>query len=175
MALGLSAGLLLGVGALIALAVLVAAARALGRLAEDRRPGAFVAVDLARAPGPRLVAPRYRLAGRPDELRRRPDGRVVPVEFKSRDGPAGGPLPSHRIQVAAYCLLIEETTGRAPPFGLVRYGDGTEYTVPWDAEQRAELLRLLGELRQPYDGRARPSARRCARCAFRPGCDAAAV
>ncbi len=175
MALGLTDALLLAVATVGALGVLAASARALGRLAHERATGALVAVDLGATPGPRLAAPRYRLAGRPDELRRRPDGRLVPVEFKSRNAPPGGPPASHRLQVAAYCLLLEETTGRPPPFGRLRYGDGTEFEVPWDADQRAELLALLREMRRPYDGRARPSPRRCARCAWRPRCDAAAA
>lgn len=158
-----------------AVGVLLYAVGSLLSLGRDRRAGALVGVDLERAPGRRLASPRLRLVGRPDELRRQRDGRLVPVEFKSRPSPRGGPLRSHRLQVAAYCLLLEEETGESPPFGLLRYGDGGEWEIPWDDDQRAEVLRLLADLRRPYDGSAHPSLRRCARCGWRAACDAKAV
>jgi len=152
-------------------ALVAGAVRALWSRHRDRRYGALVATDARR--GPELVSERYRLVGRPDELRRGPDGRLVPVELKSRRSPAGGPAYSHRVQVWAYCLLLEESTGRAPAFGVVRYSD-SEFRIPWDAGARGELLRLRAELDRPYDGRARPSAGRCHACSWRLACDARA-
>ena len=161
-----AAVLLLGVG------LAVAAARGLARRGRERSAGELVAIDAGEAVT--LRSERYRLAGRPDALRRLRDGRLVPMELKSRAAPAGGPATSHVVQVAAYCLLIEETTGRAPPFGLLRYGDGVEFRIPWDPEARARLLRLRAELDRPYDGRATPSRAKCARCGWRAVCDARA-
>jgi CRISPR-associated exonuclease Cas4 len=137
--------------------------------------GRLVRADLPHLPGMSLRSHRFRLSGRPDEIRELPDGRWVPVEFKSRSAARSGPPASHRVQVAAYCLLIEETTGRAPPFGLLRYGDGSEFRVEWTDAIRDDLVHLLRELAAPYDGRARPSRGRCARCAWRFACDQAAV
>ena len=65
---------------------------------------------------PTMVSDRWGLTGRPDELRRLPDGTIVPVEIKSCRSPRNGtPYPSHRFQLLAYCALVEETYGRAPP------------------------------------------------------------
>ena len=175
MDLGLNAGLAAAAGLAVAAVIAFLAARALLQLGRERREGSLVAVDVARSPAPRLASPRLRLAGRPDELRRRSDGRWVPVEFKSRSSPAGGPPRSHRVQVAAYCLLLEETTGVAPPHGLLRYGDGVEWEIPFTADARAEVLELLADVRRPYDGRATPGHRRCAGCGWRPGCPARAA
>ena len=50
---------------------------------------------------PTMESARYRLRGRPDELRRGPDGRLVPVEIKSGRAPRGGPHASHRAQLLA--------------------------------------------------------------------------
>ncbi|MFZ0830214.1 MAG: PD-(D/E)XK nuclease family protein [Thermoplasmata archaeon] len=147
---------------------------ALIRMRRQRRTGRLLRADLPHEPGMSLRSERFRLSGRPDELRELPDGRWVPVEIKSRPTPADGPLGSHRIQLAAYCLLVEETTGRAPPFGLLRYGDGGEFRIGWTTELRRELLALRHELAAPYDGRARPSPGRCARCTWRASCDRAA-
>ncbi|MGA9840065.1 MAG: PD-(D/E)XK nuclease family protein [Thermoplasmata archaeon] len=156
------------VGAIVA----TVAVRTLLRRRRDRRFGSLVAIDAGASV--LLRSARYRLSGRPDVLRRRPDGRLVPVEFKSRPTPASGPFRSHRIQVAAYCLLVEESTGVAPPFGVLRYADGGEFEVPWDRAAREELLRLRFELDRPYDGRATPSRAKCARCPWRAVCDARA-
>ncbi len=123
----------------------------------------------------RLSSPRFRIVGRPDELRVIPDGRWVPVELKSRSTPRSGPPLSHLVQVAAYCLLVEETTGRAPPYGLLRYGDGGELRIDWTPELRQRLLDLRRELALPYDGRALPSPGRCSRCAWRWACDQSAA
>ena len=149
----------------------VVAAWALRALAARRRDtslGQLVAIDAGQPAT--LRSERYRLAGRPDALRRLHDGRLVPVELKSRSTPAGGPAPSHVVQVRAYCLLVEETTGRPPPYGVLRYADG-EFRVRWDGAARRELLALRAELLVPYDGRATPSRARCARCGWFGVCD----
>jgi CRISPR-associated exonuclease Cas4 len=160
---------------LVLLGVLLAAValRLLSDRRRDRAAGALVAID-AGAPMT-LRSERYRIAGRPDELRRLPDGRLLPIELKSRASPPAGPPRSHLVQVWAYCLLVEETTGRAPPYGLVRYSDGGEFRIAWDRAARAELLALRAELDRPYDGRATPSRAKCARCRWAPGCDARAT
>lgn len=156
----------------VGLGLFAGAARALLARGHDRRLGALVAVDAGDAV--LLRSPRYRLSGRPDMLRRGRDGRTIPIELKSRPTPPRGPPPSHRAQVAAYCLLVEEATGVSPPFGVLRYSDGGEFRVPWDRPARAELLRLRAELDRPYDGRATPSPAKCAGCPWRAVCDARA-
>ncbi len=160
----------LGVG-LVGLAIAAAAARALARRRQEGTLGRLVSVD-AGAPV-LLRSDRYRIQGRPDALREQSDGRLVPIELKSRGTPRGGPAWSHLVQVWAYCLLVEERTGRAPPFGVLRYADG-EFRVRWDERARAELLAIRAELDRPYDGRANPSPSRCGRCPWARGCDARA-
>jgi len=147
----------------------VAGALIVWQRARDDRLGEMVAVDLDRATT--LRSPRYRLAGRPDLLRRRRDGSVVPIELKHRSAPRFGPFRSHRVQVGAYCLLVEATTGRAPPFGVLRYRD-REVVVPWTPTLRAEVLGLLAEVGEPYRGQADPSPEKCAGCVWSDRCDA---
>ncbi len=158
--------------ALVGAGVAVGAAYGLAARRRERARGELVAIDAGAAVT--LRSDRYRLTGRPDVLRRLPDGRVVPIELKSRPAPPHGPPDAHRVQVGAYCLLVEETTGRSPPYGLLRYGDGVEFRLPWNPDARAELLRIRAALDRPYDGRAAPSHAKCARCAWRRGCDARA-
>lgn len=148
--------------------------RALITFVRDRRSGRLLAVDDGVGL-PLLRAPRYRLVGRPDELRALRGDAVIPVEIKSRTSPREGPPPSHRLQVEAYCLLVEEVSGRSPPYGLLRYADGREWTVPWDRPAREEVLGALAAVRRPYRGEATPSVARCVRCGWRLGCDARAA
>jgi len=145
--------------------------RALYRRRREGSIGPLVAIDAGRPVV--LRSERYRLQGRPDALRRAGDGRLIPIEVKSRAAPRTGPARSHVVQVWAYCLLVEETTGRAPPFGILRYDD-REYRLPWDASARHDLLALRAALDRPYDGRATPSVARCARCPWVRSCDARA-
>lgn len=161
---------LLVAGALL----LVASACVLARHFAERRDGRLIAVDRPGATS-QLASERYGLVGRPDALRRLRDGRVVPIELKHRATPRAGPWPSHVLQVAAYCLLVEETTGRAPPYGLLRYGDGGEFRIPWDDARRASVVATLRRTRAPYDGAATPTPRKCRGCAWRSSCDAAAA
>ncbi|MFZ1023919.1 MAG: PD-(D/E)XK nuclease family protein [Thermoplasmata archaeon] len=144
---------------------------ALLRWTQHQRYGELRSADLGVGRDAPLQSVRYRLSGRPDEVRQLPDGRCIPIEIKSRATPRAGPLRSHRIQVAGYCLLLEETTGRMPPFGVIRYGDGGEFRLTWDAATRGELLDLLAEMRRPYDGRGTPSPGKCRGCSWRNGCD----
>lgn len=166
------------VGVLVILAgigLFAGSLRALVARGRSRRSGALLEVDRMDGHRPPLRSERYRLVGRPDELRRLSDGTIIPVEIKSRTTPPGGPPRSHRVQVYAYALLVEETTGRPPPFGVLRYSDGGEFRLPWDAAARTELLQVRSAVARPYDGAARPSPGRCRRCRYRDGCDARAV
>lgn len=168
----LSPTLLIGLLIVVGLGLAAWGARALSLRRAEARYGSLAAVDAGRPAV--LRSERYRIQGRPDALRELSRGRLVPVEVKSRPSPATGPSRSHLVQVWAYCLLVEEATGRAPPFGVLRYAD-QEYRVTWDGVARRELLALRAELDRPYDGRATPSPSRCARCPWVRACDARAV
>lgn len=164
----LLAALLVAIG----FALLVAAGVALARRARESRVGTLVEVETDRSRT--LRSERYRLVGRPDEIRAGPDGVLIPVELKRRNAPAQGAFYSHTVQVWAYCLLLEEETGRAPPFGVLRYANA-EQLVPWNGAARAALLKLRKETLAPYDGRANPTPGKCARCVWSPTCDASAA
>ena len=142
-------------------------------LRRERTVGRLRSADV-RGSGVTLSSARLGLIGRPDEIRLRADGRSVPVELKSRASPRHGPTASHLLQVEAYCFLLEETTGRSPPFGILRYGDGEEWEIPWTPAARRRVLGVLDEVRQRYDGRADPSAAKCRACGWRESCDARA-
>lgn len=139
---------------------------------RSRRRGELVWADAPGA-GRTLYSEQYRLYGRPDEIRRLNDGTLIPVELKSRAPPMGGVPRSHRVQVGAYCLLLEESGHRTPAFGVLRYAGGAEVRVPFDDALRSEVLDLRRAIAGTYRGEATPSSARCRRCPWRLGCDQA--
>jgi len=100
------------------------------------------------------------------------EGAIIPVEVKSVRRPVA-PYPSHLMQLAAYCLLIEETWGQPPPYGLLHYTDGT-VRVDYTPQLRAELLATLKEMRRARTRgdvpRSHDQPARCRRCGYRHAC-----
>lgn len=119
-----------------------------------------------------LVAERYGLVGKPDYLIVR-GGAPIPLELKpGRRAPQ--PYDSDLMQLAAYCLLVEETTGHAPPYGLLRYANAT-FRLEYTPAVRRRLVRLLDEMHSRLDdddvARSHADPRRCAGCGFRTTCE----
>ena len=128
----------------------------------------------ARAPEKPLIARRIGLVGKPDYLLER-HGQIIPVEVKpGRRAPR--PYESDLMQLAAYCVLVEETSGAAPPYGLLRYAERT-FRLDYTDLMRDEVLALLDEMRAALDDqdcdRSHDEPRRCASCGFFEQCDAA--
>ncbi|HEX8889249.1 MAG TPA: PD-(D/E)XK nuclease family protein [Pyrinomonadaceae bacterium] len=123
-----------------------------------------------------LVSARFRLTGRPDYLVRTGEG-IIPIEAKSTILPANGkPYNSHVMQLAAYCLLVEDVLGENVPYGVVRYANG-EVAVDYTPELREELIALLEEMSEARLAddvhRSHSDARRCKGCSMRESCDEA--
>ncbi len=119
-----------------------------------------------------LVSHRYGLVGRPDYVLQTRAG-LIPVEIKpSRT--ATEPYESDLAQLAAYCLLIEETTGRAPRYGLLRYAYQT-FRMPYTADLRAYVLDILQEMRSAQTtlnvARSHMQPGRCSACHFFEICE----
>ncbi len=117
------------------------------------------------------LSERYGLSGRPDFVLEI-DGQLIPGDLKTGRTPKG-PLFSHILQVAAYCLLIAETSGRRPPYGLLRYGS-EEHEIEFDPELERMLLDKLEEMRglmrsgEVHRNHMRPG--KCASCSRRDSC-----
>jgi CRISPR-associated exonuclease Cas4 len=86
----------------------------------------------------------YGISGRPDYVIKVGD-HLIPVEVKKGRTPQG-PLFSHIVQVAAYCLLIEETSGLAPPYGIVKYPE-QEHELEYNDDMKKVLLQKIEEVR----------------------------
>jgi CRISPR-associated exonuclease Cas4 len=119
-----------------------------------------------------LFSNRHRLTGRPDYLVRVWEG-VVPVEVKSGAAPEQ-PYKAHVLQLAAYCLLIEEQEHRLPPYGILKYDDRS-FEIDYTPALRAELLDTLAAIRNDLGARgvdrSHEDPARCRGCGFRVQCE----
>ncbi|MCS6842256.1 MAG: CRISPR-associated protein Cas4 [Roseiflexus sp.] len=127
----------------------------------------------AQSPERPIVSRRLGLVGKPDYLIEK-RGRLIPMEVKPGRN-ASRPYESDLMQLAAYCLLIEETTGIAPPYGLLRYADRT-FRLSYTTQVREETLALIKEMRAALDNerdRSHDDPARCRGCGFFAVCDQA--
>jgi CRISPR-associated exonuclease Cas4 len=119
-----------------------------------------------------LYDPISRLTGKPDYLVEE-NGLLIPVEVKSSRAPSL-PHDSHIFQLAAYCLLVERTTGKRPPYGVLRYRDKT-FSIDYSATLQHELEQILEAIHQQDKhgeaARSHHEPARCARCGYRNICD----
>jgi CRISPR-associated exonuclease Cas4 len=113
---------------------------------------------------------RYGLAGRPDRLFR--DGEAtIPEEWKK----ARRVWPSHRAQLGAYLILIEEETGVRPPYGVILLGDVSRVRVENTPELRAWVLDVADQIRAARRQLAEiihvnPRPGQCRACGMREVC-----
>ena len=119
-----------------------------------------------------LFSSRHRLTGRPDYLVQTVDG-LIPVEVKSGAAPEQ-PYAAHILQLAAYCLLVEEQEGRAPAYGILKYGDRS-FEVDYTPNLRAQLLHSIESIRRDLSSgdvaRSHNQSARCRGCGHRHQCD----
>lgn len=119
-----------------------------------------------------MTSHRYRLTGKLDYVLETRTG-LIPVEVKP-GRQATTPYESDLMQLAAYCLLIEDSTGNPPPYGLLRYAANT-FRVPYTPAIRATLIELLAEIRQDRGAddvaRSHHQRPRCRACGFYDICD----
>jgi CRISPR-associated exonuclease Cas4 len=120
-----------------------------------------------------LYSNRFGLAGKPDYLVRDGDA-IIPVEVKSGAAPRH-PRDGHVLQLAAYCLMVEENFGARPTHGIIKY-DNQQFEVEYTPALEDELLDVLDFMRQMNDDpagaeRSHDDPRRCANCGMRDACD----
>jgi CRISPR-associated exonuclease Cas4 len=116
------------------------------------------------------------LTGKPDYLIEK-DGRIIPVEVKSGRAPEA-PYDSHIFQLASYCLLVEKTYGKRPPYGIIHY-ENRDFAVDYTRDLESALMELLADIKADDVKRDVPRSHeqtsRCARCGFRSVCDQSLV
>ena len=123
--------------------------------------------------GESLSSSVYPLVGKPDYVVQLPDGRPVPIELKLGVQDATIPYSNHSLQVAAYCLILEDYFVQAPTHGILRYAD-REFTIEYTPALRKRVIKLLGEMEHCSEKQPPPLARqrpaKCRMCVFQPIC-----
>lgn len=123
-----------------------------------------------------LTAAELGLTGKPDYLVQSGQS-IIPVEVKSGRAPAA-PYDSHIFQLAAYCLLVEKTYGKRPPYGIIHYS-GRDFAIDYSPQLESALLDLLAEIRRDESRsdvpRSHEEPARCRKCGFRGVCDQSLV
>lgn len=112
------------------------------------------------------------LTGKPDYLIEK-NRQIIPVEVKSGRAPQA-PYDSHIFQLASYCLLVEKTYGKRPPYGIIHY-ENRDFAIDYTRELESALIELLADMRVDEAKRNVPrsheQASRCKRCGFHNVCD----
>jgi CRISPR-associated exonuclease Cas4 len=120
-----------------------------------------------------IYDPFYDLAGKPDYVIHK-NGSWIPVEVKSMRAPLL-PYSSHVLQLAAYCLLIEQTKNIRPSHGILHYRDRT-FAIEYNDDLKKKLIDKLVQMRK-YDQKREGPPRshelptRCRSCGYRSHCD----
>ena len=117
------------------------------------------------------------LRGRPDQIVII-DGEFIPVEQKTGKVPKK-PHQSHRLQLLAYISLVETSTGKIPPYGILRYGDEDIHQVYWDEHAKQHLHdNVIQVQRLMVEGGAKRNHERegkCRNCSRRYACSESLV
>ena len=120
-----------------------------------------------------LSEERTGLRGRPDQIVI-VDGEFIPVEQKTGKIP-DKPHKSHKMQLLAYIHLVESTTGRTPPYGVLKYGNENLHKIDWNEENKHLLFSAIKEVqRLMVQGGAERNHNRkgkCESCSRRYACD----
>lgn len=95
-----------------------------------------------------------------------------PVDFKDTER---GVRYNHRVQLAAYALLVEESLARSVPLAFVYLVPSRQLvTVPVGAKEREAVTRAVVEMRQVIEQEKMPGPTpvraRCTACEFRNYC-----
>jgi CRISPR-associated exonuclease Cas4 len=133
--------------------------------------GKIIYTDLNR-PAQALFSARLGLVGKPDYIVEI-NSKHIPVEVKSSK--ARRPYRSHVLQLATYCLLIEDVYNETVPFGILAYSDGQQFIIPFVAVLKEDVIKTISEMRVQL---ASKSAERnhnvpakCKFCPFRKFCN----
>ena len=121
-----------------------------------------------------MVSERLKIIGRPDRIVRHGQF-LIPEEWKPS---ARRIYPGHRLQVGAYCLLIEEEFGVRPPHGVVVLAEGKRVEVENSEELKAEVLSVAEKIREhrrniEQEIQVQAVAAKCRACGQRKNCSQA--
>jgi len=158
----------------IAVVLLIAAFRLRSTVNSEKEsqgiPKGLVLYSDLNVPATPLFSRRLLLTGKPDYIVRR-GSQYIPVEVKTGRRPQ--PSHSHVLQLAAYCQILEDTSGEFVPEGILVYNT-VQHSIPFDPQLRFELEQVMRTMRSSIrDGfveRNHEEPGRCQACSMRRYC-----
>jgi CRISPR-associated protein Cas4 len=101
--------------------------------------------------------------------------RYVPIELKTGKAPKEGMWPGHRIQIAAYAMLIEENFKTRVKEGFIHYLDAKEVRhVAINPFMKEEIIQLTGQVQELLEKSRIPdyceNRNKCTNCGLRKEC-----
>jgi CRISPR-associated exonuclease Cas4 len=133
-------------------------------------PDGMILYSDLNVPAAPLFSKRSRLIGKPDYIVQK-ENYCIPVEVKS-----GGSLHPHQsqvLQLAAYCQILEDTSGVFVPEGILVYNN-IKYTISFDPKLRFELESMMktmrASLRNGVVQRNHQDFGRCQHCSMKRYC-----
>ncbi|MBK7450032.1 MAG: Dna2/Cas4 domain-containing protein [Anaerolineales bacterium] len=78
------------------------------------------------------------------------------------------------FQLASYCLLVEKSLGKRPPYGIIHY-ENRDFAIDYTHELEKALIELIADMREDdvrgNIDRSHEQVSRCKRCGFREICE----
>ena len=133
------------IAALIALFLLFRLLIYLSNVQPEIYKSRHVYADHSEVPQRPFFSKKYLLAGKPDLVIHNADG-YAPVEVKSGFRPHK-PYGNHILQLASYCLLLEEN-GKKPKHGLLQYNSGVPFKIDYTDELKKNTLAIIQVMRK---------------------------
>lgn len=113
-----------------------------------------------------VAEPNLELHGRVDRIEQH-ENRIIPVEIKSTKAPEEGIWDSHRVQLAAYMMILKANQGS------LEYSNKT-ITLEKDEEMETEILNLIQEVKEMLQKTELPeinqNQNKCNKCGIRNEC-----
>ena len=103
------------------------------------------------------------------------ESRLIPFELKTGKMPKEGVWPGHRIQIAAYALLLEEHINQPVKEGFVRYLDSnSERQILINPMMKDEVKKITSEVIRLIESKELPgfcdNKNKCISCGLRQTC-----
>ncbi|MBI2657066.1 CRISPR-associated protein Cas4 [Candidatus Woesearchaeota archaeon] len=122
----------------------------------------------------RVESNELRLKGIVDQIHVYDNG-YVPFELKTGKAPNDGVWPSHRIQIAAYSLLLQEHFRKPVKEGFVFYLDaGEKRRITINPFMKEEIKKIVDEIIELLEKRDLPdfcsNQNKCAKCGVKQTC-----
>lgn len=122
----------------------------------------------------KIISENLNLIGKIDQLEIHKE-MIIPVELKTGSSPTEGIWPSHRVQVAAYALLLEEQYSQKVNQGSVFYLDqNIRRTLVINPFMKEEVIELRKEVEALLSSKQPPefaeNQNKCSKCGLKEHC-----